>query len=109
MTKYIIREVFTARPGQASRLAELFKKMNKEIEMGDPTKTRVLTDMVGDYNTVIMESEIDSLAEWEKEMEKYRASKNKKSPKMSAELEKEMAGYHDMFLTGHREIWQVVE
>jgi len=62
----IIREVFTAKPGQASKLAKLFKKGFA----GDPT-TRVMTDMVGDYNTVVVEVQVENLAEFEKQMKDY--------------------------------------
>ena len=50
----IIREVFTAKPGQASKLAKLFKRMAEAEGMGGT----IMTDMVGPYNTVVMERQI---------------------------------------------------
>lgn len=94
----IIREVFTAKPGQASKLAKLFKK-----GFGSDPKARVMTDLVGSYNTVVMEIQAESLAEFEKQMEEY------KSGKMDPEVAKEMSNYTEMYLTGRREIFQVVE
>jgi hypothetical protein len=56
----IIREVVTTKPGQASKLAKLFKK----VFASDPT-ARVMTDMVGNYNTVVVEMQVKNLAEFE--------------------------------------------
>lgn len=100
---YIIREVFTAQPGQASKLAKLFKKMSKMPGM----EGRVMTDMVGPYNTVVMEMEVDSLAKWEEEMMKYRSGKP--DPNTDPELAQEMAHYHEMYQSGRREIYQIVD
>ena len=98
----IIREVFTAKPGQASKLAKLFKKA-----FGSDSTVRVMTDMVGDYNTVVTEMQVNSLAEFEKQMEDYKAGKP--DPKMNAEVAEELSKYTEMYLTGRREIFQIVE
>ena len=98
----IIREVLTAKPGQASKLAQLCKKAFS----GDPT-TRVMTDLVGDYNTVVMEVQVNSLAEFEKQMEEYKSGKP--DPKMDPKVAEEMSKYTEMYLTGRREIFQIVE
>ena len=98
---YVIREVFTAKPGQASKLAKLFKK-------SPPVSgARVMTDMVGPYNTVVMEWEVKSLQDWIKEMESYKSKKP--DPNMDEETMKEMAGYTEMYMEGRREIYQVLE
>jgi hypothetical protein len=92
----IVRETFVAKPGQASKLAKLMKEM---FEADPNFKGRVMTDMVGNYNTVVAESEVESLAEWEKYMENM--------PEMSDDLKEKMKNYTDMYLTGKREIWRV--
>jgi hypothetical protein len=94
---YLIREIFTAKPGQASKLAKLFKQMNM------PGK--VMTDMVGPYNTVVMEMEIESLAEWEKQMKEYKSAKP--DPKVDPKVAEEMSHYTEMYLTGRREIYKI--
>lgn len=96
---FIIREVFTAKPGQASKLAKLFKKVFPE--------GRVMTDFVGNYNTVVVEMQTESLAEFEKEMEEYKSGKP--DPKMDPDVAEEMSKYTEMYLTGRREIFQIVE
>ena len=98
----IIREVFTAKPGQASKLAKLFKKA-----FGSDSTVRVMTDIVGDYNTVVTEMQVNSLAEFEKQMEDYKAGKP--DPKMNPEVAEELSKYTEMYLTGRREIFQIVE
>lgn len=93
---YIIREVFTAKPGNASKLAKLFKEV---IASSPGMKTRVMTDSVGEYNTVVLETEAESLGEFEKMMEP--------SPE-NDKIREKMKGYTEMYLTGRREIYQVV-
>lgn len=99
---YIIREIFTAKPGNAGKMAKLMKKAWK----GD-VKTRVMTDMVGPYHTVVVETEVASLAEWEQQMMDYKAGKP--DPNMDPEVMKEMANYNEMYIKGRREIYQIVE
>lgn len=98
----IIREVFTARPGQASKLAKLFKKA-----FGADPGTRVMTDMAGNYNTVVVEIQVKNLAEFERQMEEYKSGKP--DPNMDPQVAEEMSKYTEMYLTGRREIFQIVE
>jgi hypothetical protein len=97
----VVREVFTAKPGQASKLAQMFKR-----SMASESYVRVLTDVVGDYNTVVMEMEVESLAKWEQMMADYKAGKG---PQMDSELAEEWKTYTQLWKTGRREIYQVVE
>lgn len=102
MHTYIIREVFTAKPGQASKLAKLFRRA-----FPADSNTIVMTDMAGEYNTVVVETRVDSLAEFEKQMQDYKSGKP--DPKMDPKVAEEMSKYTEMYLTGRREIFQVVE
>jgi len=98
----VIREIFTAKPGQASKLAKLFKK-----GFAGYPNVRVMTDMVGDYNTVVAEMTLDTLAEFEKQMEDYKSGKP--DPKMDPKVAEEMSRYTEMYLTGRREVFQIVD
>ncbi|MBX2990130.1 MAG: hypothetical protein KF749_03070 [Bacteroidetes bacterium] len=98
----IIREVFTAKPGQASKMAKLFKKA-----FAADSNVRVMTDMVGDYNTVVMEMQAKSLADFEKMMEEYKSGKP--DPNMDPKVAEELSKYTELYLTGRREIFQIVE
>lgn len=93
----IVRETFTAKPGMASKLAKMFRAMSKEMP---GLKSRVLTDFVGPYNTVVWESEINELGDFEKMMKEYSSK---------PDLEKTMAGYTEMYSSGKREIYRVVD
>ncbi len=96
----IIREVFIARPGQASKLAKLMKK-----GFGEDQKARVMTDLVGNYNTVVVEVQVNNLTEFEKQMEEYKSGTSKMDPKVAEEMSK----YTEMYLTGRREIYQILD
>jgi hypothetical protein len=100
--KYLLREIFTAKPGMAGKLAKLFKK-----GFAKTPKMRIMTDMTGPYNTVVVEMEIDSLAEWERNIENMKSGKP--DPNMNPEVAEEMSKYTDMYLTGRREIFKIEE
>lgn len=93
---FIVRDCFTAKPGQASKLAALFKEVAPGLT---GLNVRVVTDAVGQYNTVEMEMEVADLATFEQRMQEYRSR---------PEVAEKMAGYTDMYLTGHRTILRVV-
>ena len=69
----IVREIFTAKPGQASKLAKLCKKT-----MPADQNMTVMTDLVGNFNTVIVEFRVKNLAEFEKQMEEYNDERREK-------------------------------
>jgi hypothetical protein len=98
----IIREVFTAKPGQASKLAKLFKKA-----FASDSNVQVMTDLAGEYNTVFMEMQVKNLAEFERQMEEYKSGKP--DPKMDPKVAEELSKYTEMYLTGRREIFQIME
>lgn len=93
----VVHEIFIAKPGNASKLAALFK----EMAAADPAMkgVRILTDVTGQYNKVIMQGEYASLAEFERLMEEYR----KAGPPSG-----KMANYTEMYQTGSREIFRVM-
>ena len=89
----LVRETFIAKPGMASKLARLIK------EATVAHKTRVMTDLAGQFNHVVMETEFENLAEFEKRMQQYRENQ---------EMKTKMSGYTDMYQTGSREIYQLL-
>jgi len=94
----IVHDIFICKPGQASKLAKKFK----EAMAGNNELVNIMTDVSGQYNKVVMVSKYESLTAWEESWEKYK--QNSEEMKKMTEL---MAGYHDMYLTGSREIYQV--
>lgn len=91
----VVRNTFIAKPGCASKLAAQLKK----AMAGAGVPARVLTDHVGDFNTVVMEHEGASLEEFEARMRQYESD---------PVLRDAMKGYTDLYVTGRREIFKVV-
>ncbi len=96
----LVRETFIAKPGHAGPFA---KMMKDEMKNWKDFKGHVLLDMVADYNTIIVQYEVKSLAAFESAMSAERAkskpkAKNAKPPK-----------YTELYQTGKREIFKIVE
>lgn len=94
----VVHDIFVCKPGNASKLAKLFK----ETMAGFEEIETVMTDMTGQFNRVIMVSKYENLTAYEKSWEKY----NEQSEEMK-KIQEKMKGYTDMYLTGSREIYQV--
>lgn len=94
----IIREIFIAKPGHAGEFAKLMKDSMSSMPN---IKTRVMLDYVTDYNKIVIESEMESLADFEKMMEDYKKDSDKVRDKMK--------GYTELYQTGKREIYRIVE
>ena len=94
----IVHDTFVCKPGNASKMAKIFK----ETMAASPEVKHILTDMTGQYNRVIMVSEYEDLAAYQKSFEAYMNP----SPEMK-EAMKKMEGYTEMYQTGSREIYKV--
>ena len=90
----IVRNIFTAKPGNASTLAAQFKTAASAAKLPNH---RVLTDVTGEFNRVILEYEVDSISGFEAQMKDYATNET---------LRAAMKGYTDLWLTGHRELLQ---
>ena len=94
----IVHDIFVCKPGNASKMAKMFK----EVMAQNSELVNIMTDMTGQYNRVIMVTKYEDLAAYQKSFEKY------KNP--TEEMKKQFAkmdGYTDMYLTGSREMYQV--
>jgi len=94
----IVHDIFICKPGQASKFAKLFK----EVMADNDNLVNIMTDMTGNYNKVVMVTQYESLTAYEQSFQKY----SQDSEEMKTMKEK-MKGYHDMYITGSREIYQV--
>ena len=90
----IVRNVFIAKPGNASKLAAQFKAASGSFKGG---KARVLTDLTGDSNKVVLEFELESISHWEQTLKDYQTNESMRDA---------MKGYTDLYLTAHRELLQ---
>ena len=93
---FVIRNTFIAKPGSASKLAAQLKEAVAAFQMPG---ARVMTDVTGDFNRVIMEHTADSLEEFEKRMQETMGSPM---------YRERMAGYTELWITGSREVLRVV-
>ena len=91
----IVRNCFTAKPGHASKLAAQLKEA---AAVANVPNYRVLTDVVGDMNRVVLEFEIDSIGAFEERLRDYATNEA---------FREKMKGYTDLWLTGYRELMQV--
>jgi hypothetical protein len=91
----VVRNCFTAKPGNASKLAAQLKEAAATAKI---PKYRVLTDLTGDFNRVILEYEAENVGEFEARMKEYATNQA---------FRDKMKGYTDLWSTGSREILQI--
>ena len=92
----VVRNCFVAKPGNASKLAAQLKEAAATAKI---PSHRVLTDMTGDFNRVILEYEAENVGEFEARMKDYATNQA---------FRDKMKGYTDLWITGSREILQVM-
>lgn len=93
----IVHDIFIAKPGNASKLAKLFK----EAMSGNKELVTIMTDMTGQFNKVVMVSQYENLTAYEQSWQKYMEN----SEEMK-KMQETMKGYQDMYFTGSREIYK---
>ena len=92
----VVRNCFVAKPGNASKLAAQLKEAVSFMKLPNG---RVMTDVTGDFNRVIMEFEAQNVGEFESRLHQYATDPG---------LRDKMKGYTDLWVTGSREILQIV-
>jgi hypothetical protein len=92
----VVRNSFVAKPGNASKLAAQVKEA---AASGKFPRHRVLTDLTGEFNRVVLEVEAESIAEFEIQMKDYATNETFRA---------KMKGYTDLYVSGSREIMQIV-
>ena len=90
----VVRKCFVAKPGNASKLAAQLKEAMAAAGIAD---ARILTDLTGDFNRVVLEFQVQSLSHVEGRMKQYQTDEHFKA---------KMKGYTDLWATGHRELLQ---
>ncbi len=93
----IVHDTFVCKPGNASKVAKMFK----DAMTVDPHLVNVMTDVTGQYNRVIMVWQYESLTAYE---QSWEAMKN--PTKEIQEAMKKMEGYQEMYVSGSREIYR---
>ena len=95
---YIVHNVFRTKPGKAKELVAKFKAASPHFHELGVKNTRILTDTVSTYWTVVVESEVDDLASYIHNIESMGGN---------SELRAAMAGYMDLVDSGHRAIYKI--
>ncbi len=93
-----VHDIFICKPGQASK----FAKLMKEVMADNDELVNIMSDMTGDFNKVVMVTQYENLSAYEQSFQKYMQN----SEEMKKMKEK-MEGYHDMYLTGSRQIYKI--
>jgi hypothetical protein len=92
----VIRNSFIAKPGKAGKLAAHMKEM---VTLGQLRNARVMTDLAGDFNTVVMEHEVESLSDFEALMARYGSD---------PQIREKAGAYLELWETGKREMFRMV-
>ena len=92
----IVRNSFIAKPGQAGKLAAQLKEM---ANAGKLRNVRIMTDLTGEFNHVVMEHEVESASEFEELLARYASD---------PQAREKAKGYTDLWTTGRRELFRVV-
>ena len=91
----VVRNCFVAKPGMASKLAAQLKEAAAEADFSN---FRILTDLTGDFNRVVMEFEAAGIGEFEARIKEYETNESFRA---------KMKGYTDLWSTGYREIMRI--
>jgi hypothetical protein len=99
----LVREVMYCKPGKVRPLVEKWQAMNAVAAKAGMPKMRIMTDFCAErYWTCVAEIEVASMAEFEKLL-----SGTGMSAEAGKELERVMAGYHDLVEYGKREVFKI--
>lgn len=93
-----VHDIFICKPGNASKVAKLFK----EVMENDTELVNIMTDMSGQYNKVVVVTQYQDLAAYEQSWKKYEEDTEE-----MRKMKEKMKGYHEMYLTGSREIYRL--
>ena len=96
----VVRDIFQIEPDQMKLAKERIKK-DRDLakKLGHPF-SRILTDLVGEYYTLVLESEYKNLAEYETALQKVLAD---------PEWQRSYPEFRKLIRGGRREIFTVVE
>ena len=69
----VVRDVFQIEPDQMKRAKELAKQQQQLVQRHGYAMARILTDLTGEYYTLVFESEFSGLGEFEAALQKGMA------------------------------------
>lgn len=95
-----VHDIFVCKPGNASKMAKLFKEW---ADIKPKKNTYVMTDMTGQFHRVIIAANYDSLAAYEEETKNMMENQTAEEKAMMDKF-KDM---NEMYVSGSREIFKV--
>ncbi len=95
----IVHDIFICKPGNASKMAKLFKEW-ADIKL--KKNTSVMTDMTGQFHRVTIATNYDSLAAYEEETKNMMESQ---TPEEKVMMDK-FKDMNEMYVSGSREIYK---
>jgi len=95
----IVRDVFQLKFGKAKDALSLMKPLAKKMNDMGMGKFRLLTDLVGNYYTLVLEGTFSSLEDYQKTHEQA----------IDDEWKQIYAKFVELVINGYRDIWTVVE
>jgi hypothetical protein len=97
-TMIVVRDIFQVKFGRMKEAKELWGQMMKLFPATEKDRPRLLTDLTGQYYTLVMENTHKNLAEWESSMSQM-------DPAMGALYQK----FTQLVDNGRREMFTIVE
>jgi hypothetical protein len=94
----LVRLIFQAKFGKAGEVANQFKAGTRQIGEMYGGRSRVLTDLSGQFDTVVLEIEVENLAQWER---------NRPQAFASPEFRDSFARTADMIQSGKAEFYTI--
>ena len=94
---YLVRDIFKCKPGKAKELVNIFKQTIPFMEGENISNARLLTDVVSEYWTVVLETEVETLADFE----------NRRGFTSKPEVQEIMKDYMTIVEGGKREIFKI--
>ncbi|MBL8030234.1 MAG: hypothetical protein JNN11_03225 [Candidatus Doudnabacteria bacterium] len=94
----IVHDIFVCKPGNASKLAKLFKEW---ASVAPKKNVHVMSDMTGQFHRVVVASNFESLAVYEEDSKTMG-----QTPEEKVVMEK-FKDMNEMYVSGSREIYKV--
>jgi hypothetical protein len=95
---FLVRNVFRTHPGKAKELARKFQAAAPHFKKIGISNTRVLTDAVAGFWTVVHEVEVEDMNAFFNALEARAPDEG---------IRAALAGYMDLVETGHREVFKI--
>ncbi len=94
----LVHDIFVCKPGNASKLAKLFKEWT---EIATQKNTNVMPDLTGQYHRVIVAATFESPTAYEEAMKTMGQSEEEKK------MMEKFKDMNEMYVSGSREIFKV--